>query len=77
MPLKRHCLPTLKLAGEPLKWCVYEQELPEFLEAAGYHLETPKDRYDLRSRYLLPVGIAEPVGETERFAVAASVQIAA
>ena len=68
---------SLKLVGEPLKWCVYEQELPGFLEAAGFRLETPRDRYDLRSRYLLPVGIAEPVGETERFAVAASLRIAA
>jgi methyltransferase (TIGR00027 family) len=68
---------SLKFVGEPLKWCVYEQELPEFLGAAGFHLVSPGDRYDLRRRYLVPIGIAQPVGDMERFAVAASAQLAA
>ena len=68
---------SLKLVGEPLRWAAYQSELPEFLDAAGFGLLTPPDGLDLRQRYLTPLGIQQPVGQTERFAVAESVSLAA
>jgi methyltransferase (TIGR00027 family) len=62
---------SLKLIGEPLKWCVYERELPDFLRAAGFALLN-SDRCNLKQRYLEPAGIGVPVAQTERYAIAAS-----
>jgi hypothetical protein len=47
--------------------------LTALLEANGFRLLSPPERYDLKVRYLAPRGIDQPVGQMERFAVAEAV----
>jgi methyltransferase (TIGR00027 family) len=57
--------------GEPLTWGVAEGELAPLLEAHGFRLAGPPERFDLRRRYLEPAGLGdEPLGTIEGFALA-------
>ncbi len=61
---------SLKLIGEPLRWCISEGGLERFLRDAEYQLLGPQGRYDFRARYLEATADDQPVGTVERFAVA-------
>lgn len=61
---------ALKLLGEPLRWCIEGEGLPDFLRPCGFSLAGDVQT-DLHARYLVPLGRAdEPVSTIERMAVA-------
>lgn len=52
---------SLRFSGEPLQWEVpVDDGIEPFLESLGYRYDDNPDRFDLRKRYL------EPIGESER-----------
>ena len=60
---------SLRLSGEPLKWEVKPGEIGAFLEALEYRYEDDPPRYDLRKRYLEPIGESgRPLGHLENLA---------
>lgn len=62
---------VMKLAGEPIVWGLLEAELPGYLAGLGFRLGGGRERFDLRARYLEPVGLGdEPLGTLERVALA-------
>lgn len=60
----------LKLQGEPWRWGVRSERLPDFLAEHGWRLAEP-ERYNLRRRYLEPAGLGDELLSTvEPLAVA-------
>ncbi len=50
---------TLRVIGEPLHWGTNPEHLEGFLEEHGFRVLSPRDRYDLRRRYLEPAGLGD------------------
>lgn len=61
---------SLAIVGEPFRWGMQPQLLEAFLEQRGFRLCGPPNRFDLRSRYLIPSGIDQRVGDAELMGVA-------
>lgn len=60
-------------AREPLQWEVVEGDIGPFLDSLGYRYEDDPQRFDLRRRYLEPVGESErPLGTLETLAACRS-----
>ena len=60
---------SLRFSGEPLQWEVPVDGIEPFLESLGYQHDDNPDRFDLRKRYLEPIGESErPLGKLENLA---------
>lgn len=69
-PFSSFAVLGLRLQGEPWRWGLRSERLPDYLAAHGWRLAEP-ERYDLRRRYLEPAGLAdESLSTVERLAVA-------
>ena len=68
----------LKLAGEPFQWGVSEHGIEPFLTEQGFRVLGESTRFDLKQRYLAPVGHADwIVARLERVVAAESADFSA
>ena len=63
---------ALKASGEAMRWGLPDGGLEPFVAERGFHL-LPRERTDLRARYLTPAGLDGPLGGVELVALAESV----
>jgi methyltransferase (TIGR00027 family) len=62
---------SLRMMGEPLRWCATAEALATLLDATGFTMHDEPGRVDVRLRYLVPAGLDDlPLPGHERVLVA-------